>query len=205
MDLSQAIRARGSVKSYDPDHVIDEATLRELMELTLRSPSSFNLQHWRFVLVRDTKLKEALKAASWHQSHVGEASIDVIVCGKLAAHEDAERIWTEAGEEVAAKMTPMIGGFYAGNETLQRDEAIRSGSLAAMTLMLAAQSLGLNTCPMIGFDPVKVTEILGIPSDHVPVMMITLGKGTSEARPSGRLPVDEVVHLDTFDGEPLAG
>lgn len=204
MELSQAIRERGSVKSYDPDHVIDEATLRELMELTLRTPSSFNLQHWRFVMVRDAELKQALKAASWHQSHVGEASIDVIVCGKLAAHDDAERIWTEAGEDVAAKMTPMIGGFYAGNESLQRDEAIRSGSLAAMTLMLAAQSLGLNTCPMIGFDPKRVSEVLNIPADHVPVMMITLGKGTSAARPSGRLPMSEVVRFDTFDGAPLS-
>jgi len=203
MDLEQAIRARGSVKSYDPTHVIDDATLEQLMELTLRTPSSFNLQHWRFVLVRDAELKQALKAASWHQSHVGEASVDVIICGKLAAHEDAARIWAEAGEEVAAKMTPMIGGFYADKPALQRDEAIRSGSLAGMTLMLAAQSLGLSTCPMIGFDPKRVAEVLGIPDDHVPVMMITLGKGTSAARPSGRLPMSEVVRIDTFDGAPL--
>lgn len=203
MNFDDTVRARGSVKSYDPEHRIDDAILTELFELVRRTPSSFNLQHWRFVLVRDAELRSQLMAASWNQSHVGECSVDVVICGKLAAHEDAQRIWDEAGAEVASKMVPMIQGFYAERAQMQRDEAIRSCSLAGMTLMLAAESKGLSTCPMIGFDPKKVAEILGIPDDHVPVMLVTLGKGVAPARPSGRLPLSEIAHLDSFDGAPL--
>ncbi len=204
MEVQDAVRARGSVKSYDPAHVVTDEDLKRLFEVVIRTPSSFNLQHWRFLAVRDAELKNAIMGAAWGQKHLGEASVDVVVCGKLGAHEDAARIWAEAGEDVAGKMVPMIQGFYGKNAALQRDEAIRSGSLAAMTLMLVAEDMGLSTCPMIGFDPARVSEILGIPSDHVPVMIVTLGKGTSAARPSGRLPVDEVVRLDQFDGPGLA-
>lgn len=205
MELEQAIQQRGSVKAYDPDVTLDDAELAAIFRLVERTPSSFNLQHWRFVCVRDHGLRQELMAASWNQPHVGQAAVDVVVCGKLGAHEDAARCWSEAPAEVAARMVPMIGGFYAGKEQLQRDEAIRSGSLAAMTLMLVAQSRGWNTCPMIGFDPRKVSAILGIPDDHVPVVLITLGKGGAAPFPSGRLPLSETVRLDRFDGEGLKG
>lgn len=203
MELSDVIRARGSVKAYDPTHVVSDEDLRRLFELVVLTPSSFNLQHWRFVVVRDQGLKDQLMGAAWGQAHLGQASADVVICAKLPAHEDAERVWAHAPAEVAGKMTPMIGGFYGKNEALQRDEAIRSGSLAGMTLMLVAQDMGLSTCPMIGFDPARVSEILSIPADHVPVMIVTLGKGAAPARPTARHPLAEVVKLDVFDGPGL--
>jgi nitroreductase len=126
------------------------------------------------------------------------------VCGKLTAHEDAVEVFADAPAELAGRMLPMIQGFYTGKPQLQRDEALRSGSLAAMTLMLVAQDMGLSTCPMIGFDATKVAGLLGIPDDHVPVMIVTLGKGTRPARPTSRLPVERVVKLDRFDGPGLA-
>jgi nitroreductase len=204
MDLEQVIRARRSVKVHETSHEIPDEDLRRLFELTVRSPSSFNLQHWRFIAVRDQVVKEKLMAAAWGQSHLGEASVDVVVCGKLTAYDDAEEIYSSAPPEVGQKMVPMIGGFYSTNDGLQRDEAIRSASLAAMTLMLLAQDMGYSTCPLIGFDPAKVSEILSIPEDHVPVMIVTLGKGAEPGRETDRLPVERVVMLDAFDGPPLA-
>ncbi len=204
MELSEAIRARGSVKSYDTSYSLSDDDLRRLFELVVRSPSSFNLQHWRFLVVREQGLKDQLMGAAWGQTHLGEASADVVVCGKLDAHEDAAAIYAGAPPEVAEKMVPMIGGFYATNDGLKRDEAIRSGSLAAMTLMLAAEDMGLATCPMIGFDPSKVSEILSIPDDHVPVMLVTVGKAATAARPSDRLPLSEVVKLGDFQAPGLS-
>jgi nitroreductase len=203
MELADAILGRGSVKAYDPAVTIDDAELSAIFDLVLRTPSSFNLQHWRFVCVRDAETRAALMGASFGQKHVGECSVDVVICGKLQAHEDAQAAWADAPEEVQARMVPMIQGFYSEDQQLQRDEAIRSGSLAAMTLMLVAQSRGWSTCPMIGFDPRKVASSLGIPDDHVPVMIVTLGKGASEARPSSRFAADEVVKLERFDGAGL--
>ncbi|MCB9896713.1 MAG: nitroreductase family protein [Planctomycetes bacterium] len=205
MQLDDAILARGSVKAYDPAHEIDDDELRAIFRLVLRSPSSFNMQNWRFVCVRDGDIKARLMEASYKQAHIGQASVDVVVCGDLMGHERAAEAWADAPLEVQQRLVPMIGGFYAKNEQLRRDEAIRSGSLAAMTLMLVAQSRGLSTCPMIGFDPKRVCEVLGIPDTWLPVMLVTLGKGTTPARPSSRFPMEQVVRLDGFDGAGLGG
>jgi len=204
MDLSDAIRSRRSTKSYDPDRDVDDATLRTLFELVLESPSSFNLQHWRFVVVRDKDRRKQLMDAAWGQPHVGAAPVDIIVCGKTVAHEDARAGNSHAPEDVLAKLVPMIEGIYSKNEQLQRDEAIRSGSLASMTLMLVAESMGMRTCPMIGFDPKKVSEIVGLDAGHVPVMLITLGyPGAGGVFPTSRFPMEEVVKLETLDGNGL--
>jgi nitroreductase len=204
MNLADAVRSRRSTKSYDPDRPVDDATLRKLFELVLESPSSFNLQNWRFVVVRDQERRNQLMEAACGQRHVGSAPVDIIVCGKLAAHEDARRANSHAPEPVLAKLVPMIEGIYENNPQLQRDEAIRTGSLASMTLMLVAESMGLRTCPMIGFDPVKVARIVGLDDAHVPVMLITLGyPGEGGVFPTSRFPMAEVVTLERLDGEGL--
>jgi putative NAD(P)H nitroreductase len=135
---------------------------------------------------------------------VAQASAVIIVLGYLKAHRDAAEICADAPEAVRQMLVPMISGAYQGKTDLQRDEAIRSGSLASMTLMLAALEMGYSTCPMIGFDPEGVCEFLGVDEFHIPVMMVTLGKPVGEpARKSGRLPVSSVVNLESFDGPGL--
>jgi nitroreductase len=203
MDVEQAIQQRGAVRAYDPDVTIDDDELAAIFELVSRSPSSFNLQHGRFVCLRDQAVKDRVMEAAWNQGHVGGCSVTVVVCAKLTAYEDAARCWEWAPQDVAERMVSMIGPFYEGKPQLQRDEALRSGSLAAMTLMLVAQSRGWNTCPMIGFDPEQVSQIIGLPDDHVPVMVVTLGRGTVPAHSSERLPLAELVKLDGFGGPSL--
>lgn len=204
MDLEEAIRTRRSVKTYDPDATIDDATLTRLFELVALTPSSWNLQHWRFVVVRDPARRAELKDASWGQRHVGAAPCVIVVAGRLDAYEDAARTNAHAPDSVVAKLVPMIERSYGPDPRLQRDEAIRSGSLAAMTLMLVARSLGLVTCPMIGFDPARVAAIAGLDERHVPVMLITLGRrGDGVVLPTSRLPLGETVRLERLDGPGL--
>jgi len=201
MDLANAIRQRRSTKSYSPEPV-DDDVLRRIFELVLESPSSFNLQHTRFVLVRDAARRAQLMEASWGQAHVGAAPVDVVVCARLDAHEDARRSQAHAPGDVADKVVALIEQIYGGNPQLQRDEAIRSASLASMTLMLAAEAGGLRTCPMIGFDPVKVASIAGLDESHIPVMLVTLGHpGEGGVFPTSRYPMAEGVRLETLDGE----
>ncbi|MEM1305254.1 MAG: nitroreductase family protein, partial [Planctomycetota bacterium] len=88
-----------------------------------------------------------------------------------------------------------------GNDALQRDEAMRSVGIAGQTIMLAAKAMGYDSCPMIGFDPAKVAEIISLPDDHVVGMMITVGKALKPAHArGGQLPKDEVVFADRFPG-----
>lgn len=206
MDVAQAILSRRSIKSFDPDHEIDDATLTDIFALVTRAPSSFNLQHWRFVVVRDPARRDRLQSASYGQKHVGEASAVVVVAGKLDAHEDAARVQQHVpDEEQRAGLVKLIRGYYAGKPQFQRDEAIRSASLAAMTLMLVARAKGLATCPMIGFDPKKVRAIVGLEDPCFPVMLVVLGKATGEPFPTSRLPLAEVVRLEEADGPGLGG
>ena len=128
----------------------------------------------------------------------------MVVGAKLAAHEDAARCNGHTPEPTLSELVKMIHGYYAENEPFQRDEAIRSASLAAMNLMLVAQSMGLVTCPMIGFSPEQVSELVELDENHFPVMLIVLGKeGDGTPFPTSRFPLSETVKLETLSGEGL--
>jgi nitroreductase len=204
MDLERAIRARRSTKSF-VEAPLDDATLLRLFELVRLSPSSFNLQHARFVVVREKARRAALRAASYGQRHVEECGAVVVVCGKLRAHEDAERVQGHVPDRaLRTKLVKMIEGYYKDHPQFQRDETIRSCALASMTLLLAAQSMGLATCPMIGFEPEKVAAAIELPANHIPVLLIVVGRpGPGEPFPTSRLPLAETVKLETFGGPGL--
>jgi len=199
METITAIKERRSVKHYDPAHEMSEAEINALLELALLSPTSFNMQHWRFVVVTDTEKLAAIQAAAWNQAQVTEASITILLCAKLNAHEDAGRYWVHAPQSVQDILVPMISTFYQNNAQLRRDEAMRSIGIVAQTLMLTAKSMGYDSCPMIGFDPEKVAEIIDLPENHVIGMMLTVGKALKDANVrSGQLPYDEVVFRNGF-------
>lgn len=199
METTQAILERRSVKHYDPNHEMSESEIRGLLELALLSPTSFNMQNWRFVVVQDQAKKDAIRAAAWNQAQVSEASITILLCADLKAHEEAARYWINAPQPAQDVLVPMIGNFYEGQPTLQHDEALRSVGIAAQTLMLAAKSMGYDSCPMIGFDPIKVGEIINLPEDHLIGMMLTIGKALKPAQVrGGQLPYEEVVFTDSF-------
>jgi len=205
MEYGELVRARHSVKTYAPGVNISDETLRTIFEDVVLSPSSFNLQHWRFVVVRDQAMKLRLKDAANGQNQVADASAVVVICGKLDAYDDAEAIHAAAAPEFREGLVSKIRGFYRGNPRLQRDEAIRSGSLAAMSLMYAAKHHGYDTGPMIGFSPDEAAALLDIPDNLLPVMMVVMGKchGPQPER-RGRLPVSDVVRLESMDGAELA-
>lgn len=200
MDTQQAITERRSVKHYDPEHRMSEEEINQLVGLARLSPTSFNIQNWRFLVVTDPALRKEICAASWNQAQVTEASVLLLVCADLQAHtKDPARYWADAPKQAADMLVPMITKFYDGQPQLQRDEAMRSVGMAAQTIMLAAKDMGYDSCPMIGFDPVKVAELVNLPEDFVIGMMITVGKALKPAWPRpGTLPTEEVVFRDRF-------
>ena len=199
METITAIKERRSVKHYDNAHEMSEAEINALLELALLSPTSFNMQNWRFVVVTDPEKRAAIQAAAWNQAQVTEASITILLCANLNAHEDAGRYWVHAPQSVQDMLIPMIAPLYQNNAQLRRDEAMRSIGIAAQTLMLTAKSMGYDSCPMIGFDPEKVAEIIELPENHVIGMMLTVGKALKDANVrSGQLLYDEVVFRNGF-------
>jgi nitroreductase len=171
------IEKRRSVKHYDENHQFTDREIEKLLSLAMLSPTSFNIQNWRFLVVKDAELRKKIRE--------GE--------------RDPQRYWKKASKEVRDFIIPAIDKFYTGNDQLQHDEALRSIGIAAQTLMLAAKSAGYDSCPMIGFDPQKVGELINLPEDHMIGMMLVIGKAKSPANPrGGQLNLEEVVFTDRF-------
>ena len=200
MNVTQAILERRSVKAYDPQHKMSEEEIAKLMSLAMLSPTAFNIQNWRFVVVTDPALRKEIRAASWDQAQVEDASILIVLTADLHAwKKQPERYWANAPKPVQDYLVPAIGQYYSGNEQVQRDEAMRSCGMAAMTIMLAAKEMGYDTCPMDGFDFDAVAKLLNLPDDHTPVMFVVVGKALKEAQPrGGQLPINEVVVYNKF-------
>jgi len=199
MDTIAAIHQRRAVKHFDPEHIMTETEIQQLLELALLSPTSFNMQNWRFVVVSDPNKRAAIQAAAWNQAQVTEASILIVLCADLHAYEGGARYWVNAPQAVQEQLVPMIEPFYKDKLGLQRDEAMRSIGIAAQTLMLSAKSMGYDSCPMIGFDPVKVAEIIHLPDHHVIGLLLPIGKATRAANArAGQLDYQAVVFSDNF-------
>jgi nitroreductase len=200
MNIKEAIVNRRSVKHFDPDHEMTEAEIQELMSHVILSPTAFNIQHWRFIRVVDTTKRQQIKAASWGQAQVTDASLLLVLCADLNAWEkQPERYWRDAPQDVQNFLLSVIADYYTNHHQAQRDECFRSASIAAMSIMLVAKEIGYDSCPMDGFDFDKVAKIIDLPNDHIITMMITVGKKKEDARPrSGPLALDEVFMVDSF-------
>ena len=200
MDTFETIYARRSVKAYDAGHEMPEADLTKLLEAAIQAPTSFNIQHWRFVVVKDPELRKQIRENGNDQAQMTDASLLIAMTADTKAWaKSPERYWQHAPKEVADLLGGWMGPFHEGRDWLQRDEAQRSIGMAMQTIMLAAKAMGYDSCPMIGFDIEKVAELINLPDDHVMGPLIAIGKGTKEPWPKpGQLPLSEVVVTDRF-------
>lgn len=200
MNVGQAIETRRSVKAYDPDHRMTEAEIEKLIAGAMLSPTAFNIQNWRFVLVGNPELRKQIRAVAWDQAQVTDASLLVVLCADLKAWEKQPgRYWKNAAQPIQDFMVPAIDQYYRGKDQVQRDEAMRSCGIAAMNLMLHAKEMGYDSCPMDGFDFEAVGRLINLPEDHVIAMFVVIGKGIKEVWPrGGQLPMEEVRVADRF-------
>ncbi len=200
MIIAEAIKTRRAVKKFDPDHLMKPEEIEQIMSLAILSPTAFNIQHWRFVLAEDKALRKDLSAAAWNQPQVTDASLFILVTADLRAWDKSpERYWDHVDEPTRKMMLGAIHNFYADKPATQRDEAIRSGAMAASNIMLVAKSLGYDSCPMTGFDAEATGKLIKLPEDHIIVMAVAIGKAIEPARErGGRLTLDDVVIKDHF-------
>lgn len=201
MDTFDAIYQRRAVKQYDPNHSLTTDEEQKLLEAAIQAPTSFNIQHWRFVIVRDPALRQKIRTEFGNdQAQMTDASLLVIMTADVNAwKKDPSRYWKNAPAEVAELLVNWMGPFHEGREWLQRDEAQRSIGMAMQTLMLAAKAMGYDSCPMIGFDIDAVAKLINLPEDHVMGPMVAIGKGTKDPWPKpGQLPLNELVIENSF-------
>jgi nitroreductase len=197
--IQALIESRASTNQYDPKRQLSDKEIADLVALATRAPSAYNFQNWKFIAVRSPEAKARLKAVSYGQQKVVDAAVTFIICGTLAAHEGlphALQPSVDAGlldQSMHAAWVAMAMQSHTGNPQLQRDEAFRSASLAAMTLMLAAQGMGLSTGSMSGFDPLGVAREFRLDVSEVPVILVTVGYAAAGNWPQKpRKPLHEV-------------
>lgn len=202
-EVLKVIEDRHSVKQYQTGHTMPKADLDQILTSATLAPSSWNLQHWKLLVIDDQAQKEKLLPIAYGQKQIVESSVVIAVLGDLEANKNAQAAF---GPAVAAGFMPQavldtlvaqIEGAYQYPQ-VARDEAIRNGSLAAMNLMLAAKALGYDTCPMGGYDAGKFVEAFNVPARYVPVMLITVGLAATPARSAGRFPLDQITVSNSF-------
>ena len=200
MDTLDAINQRRSVKSFDKNYKMTKSEIDRLLELAVLSPTSYNIQNWRFVTVTDQATKDKLSELSHGQQQVSDASLVVILCADLNSwNKEPERYWANIPAEPRNALVESLRNSYRGKPQQQRDEAMRSCGMAAQTIMLAAKSMGYDTCPMKGFDYDAVGNMINLPTDHIISMMVVVGKKAKDASPrGGQLPLSDVVFENKF-------
>ncbi len=200
MNINEAIRSRRAVKYFDPEYQLSAESQAELLDLAMQSPTAFNLQHWRMVVVDDVVQRQAIRAVAWDQAQVTDASMLIILCADQNSwQKNAARVWEHAPADVRDMMVPAIDAYYRDRPQVQRDEIMRSCGIMGQTLMLAARGMGLDSCPMDGFDFDAVAKIIHLPSDHTIAFMVAIGKKIQEVWPKpGQLGKSEVVIRNRF-------
>lgn len=172
-DLSAALRWRYAVKKFDAARAIPDAVWASLVDALVLAPSSYGVQPWRFLDVRDPAVRAALRPASWNQAQVTDASHYVVFASRVAlADHDIDRFVARIAEvrgatveSLASYRAMMVKSIVQGMPEARRDDwCARQTYIALGQFMAAAAVLGIDTCPMEGIDPAKYDEILGLPA-----------------------------------------
>lgn len=200
MDTFEAISTRRAIKKFDSSYKMSSEDVKSLMEHVILSPTSYNQQNWRFVTVTDQDIKDKISKSARNQAQPKDGSLVIVLCGNMNAwKEEPLRYWKNNTLEKQELVKNSLAKKYADSPQNRRDEAIRSCGFAGQTIMLAARQMGLDSCPMVGFEYDELAEIIKLPEDHLIVLMIVVGKSLEPAgERGGQLPLNEVVFENNF-------
>ncbi len=209
LDVPTAIAQRRSIKTFKTDPIAPEL-LQQLVELTVAAPSSFNLQVWRIVLVMDAAQRAALAEAAWGQQQIIQAPVTFVFAAdadgwqtdRPAIYQTAleNGAWTQKTVDYFESAIPQ---FHAALGPMTREYAVKDAMIAATHLMLAAESLGLATCPMNGWIEAKVKAVIGASDDPnlAIAVLVPVGYAAEPRQNPGRLPLNYNVFVDRL-GQP---
>lgn len=209
MDVIQAIKERRSINFFEIGKAIPDDKIKELLEIANLSPSSFNLQPWKTIVVRDPERKKVLRKCAFNQPKVEEASaVLIMIADPRGGKENFKRVldsWQELGyikAEIRQTYIEMAKNLYGQEDSLKRKIfAVKNTSLFAMNLMITAKGLGLETHPMDGFDEECIKKEFNIPDDKIIPMLIAIGdlkKGITLLPRAFKRSIEEFVRFEQY-------
>jgi nitroreductase len=206
MNHKEITEKRRSINFFDADRDVSDELLGQMIDLAAKAPSSFNLQPWNLMVLRDTGEKEKLKALAWDQPKVVEAPVTLIVLadknGWQEEHPMVEKNWQEMvksggmGPEQRDWFLNAAKSLYGWSPEASLAYAVKNTGFFTMGLMYAATSLGLETHPMDGFDHEGVRKTFNIPENFWIPLLLAVGYKKPDAEihpPKWRKSVDDIV------------
>jgi nitroreductase len=198
MEFKDIVLQRYAAKKFHTKKIPD-AQINELLEMVRFAPSALNLQPWKIKVIANQGIKEMLRPAAHDQEQVVTCSHLLVFCAETdypalirrldalmkkhgAPEADRKFVIDYAGKAVATMSSDQLLGWSRAHIYLALGNALNG-----------AKSLGLDSCPMGGFDPAEFTRILAIPRHLVPVMLCAVGYGADKPRPKIRFPKDEIL------------
>jgi nitroreductase len=207
--LAQAIQERRATPSFDGTPIPAE-DLRQILDAGLHAPSGYNMQPWRFVVVQSAEQKKKLRAASYNQGKVEEASAVIVACGDADGWRKDLELMLAQGREggmpegYAAQAETSVPNYLSSFNTTQMQGWLNKMVMLAFThMMLMAEVMGYDTAPMEGFEQDKVHEALRLPLSYWVVALLAVGhvKGPDKFY-GGRFDMSHTVFGEEY-GKPL--
>ena len=205
-DLLAALRFRYATKAFDPARKIPSETWAAIEQSLVLTPSSFGLQPWKFLIVENPGTREKLKAASWGQGQVTDASHLVVLTARTdLAQADIESWIARLSEvqgtplEALAGLSGVISSFSSAMTPTEKQAwNTRQVYIALGQLMTSAAVLGIDSCPLEGISPADYDAILGLGgTGYATAVACALGYRSPEdkyaAAPKARFPDSRVI------------
>ncbi|KGX83635.1 nitroreductase family protein [Pontibacillus marinus] len=173
--LKQLVNKPDVFQQYDPTVKVPREALEDLIDVAIQAPSSWEKQHWKFLIFEDPKVKEEhLYPIAGSQPYIRDASAVVAVLGDRQAYEHMKQVENSSNvyslERIQGEQLPVP--FVEQDNT----KDLSTPPLAAIQFMMGAAARGYDTYPTLHFDSLQLAKTFNIPNQFVPVMLIAVGK-----------------------------
>lgn len=205
--ITDVLLERRATMEFLPDEVPEEY-LNAILKLGAQAPSGYNLQPWRFIVVRDAENRRRLQSVAFNQAKIGQAPVVVIFVGmKQEWKQRADEVFREGAARGAGRAENWQGyrdqaiGFIEGMQHLPT-WVNRHTMIAFTAMMMVAEAYGFDTAPMEGFDAAAVKREFGVPEEGEVVALLAIGRGKAPDKPyTGRFGLDRIAFAERY-GEP---
>ena len=168
--LLEALKTRYATKKFDPARRVPDDAWDALEESLVLTPSSFGLQPWQFLVIESPGIRTELRAVSWGQAQITDASHLVVFTSRTNVTNDHVDHWMERLAEIQSSPIEALSGLSSAikgfihpmSPEMRHDWNRRQIYLALGQFMAAAAILGIDTCPLEGLDPAGYDRILGL-------------------------------------------